>query len=87
MIFFLIFLIFFQSVKKLSKSFFSIFQKLLKQTPKITFLGLFKHNQVQSQEFWWSQPLPCRDSKAFYGNPGHNGPHSCEIGLKLFQNI
>ena len=40
----------------------------------MTFMGPFKHEQKQSHEFWWSLPLPCRNSEAVYGHPGHNGP-------------
>ena len=48
----------------------------------MTFMGQFKHKQKQSHKFWWSQPLPCSNSEAVYGLLGHNGPPSCEIGLK-----
>ena len=37
----------------------------------MTFMGPFKHEQKQSHEFWWSLPLPCRNSKAVYGDPGY----------------
>ena len=68
-------------MSKLSKKKFSIFQKFQKQNWKITFMGPFKHEQKQSHEFWWSLPLPCRNSEAVYGHPGHNGPPLLWIGL------
>ena len=66
---------------KIVKKNFSIFQKFQKQNWKMTFMGPFKHEQKQSHEFWWSLPLPCRNSEAVYGHPGHNGPPLLWIGL------
>ena len=74
-------------MSKLSKKIFSIFQKFQKQNWKMTFMGPFKHEQKQSHEFWWSLPLPCRNSEAVYGHPGHNGPPSCEIGLTFWKLV
>ena len=68
-------------MSKLSKIKISIFQKFEKQNWKMTFMGPFKHEQKQSHEFWWSLPLPCRNSEAVYGHPGHNGPPLLWIGL------
>ena len=45
-------------------------------------MGPFKHKQKQSHEFWWSQLLPCGNSEAVHGRPGHNGPCPTEIGLR-----
>ena len=66
---------------KIVKNRFSIFQKFQKQNWKMTFTGPFKHEQKQSHEFWWSLLLPCRNSEAVYGHPGHNGPPLLWIGL------
>ena len=46
--------------------FWKFFQKFQKQIPKMTFLRPFKDKQVQSQEFWWSYFLLCRDNEAVY---------------------
>ena len=50
-------------------------------------MGPFKHKQKQSHEFWWLQLLPCGNSEAVHGHPGHNGPPPSRIGLKLIFNI
>ena len=48
----------------------------------MTFMGPFKHNQKQSHEFWWSQLLPCENSEAVHGHPGHNGPPPAQNRVK-----
>ena len=48
-------------------------------------MGPFKHKQKQSQEFWWSQLLPCGISEAVHGRPGHNGPPPSRIGLTSYK--
>ena len=47
----------------------------------MTFMGPFNYKQKQSHEFWWSQLLPCGNSEAVHGRPGHNGPPPSRIGL------
>ena len=50
-------------------------------------MGPFKHEQKQSHEFWWSLLLPCRNSEAVYGHPGHNGPPLTLKRVKIFSNL
>ena len=46
-------------------------------------MGPFKHKQKQSHEFWWSQLLPCGNSEAVHGRPGHNGPPPAQNRVKV----